>query len=121
MKRLLGVFLILLYTGGANARVRHRVAPKKRTAHLVSFDIDVTNDPNLKTVVGPKCSGSAALRAQVLLDRAHFSVGEIDGSYGDNMRNTVASYQLAHGLPDDGIVNEQTWDVLNSDTQPVLG
>src|SRR5207253_6798494 len=95
--------------------------PKKRTARVVSFDVDATNDPNLKSLVGPQSSGSSVLRAQILLDRAHFPVGEIDGSYGGNMRSTVASYQLAHGLPDDGIVNDQTWEVLNVDMQPVLG
>jgi lipoprotein-anchoring transpeptidase ErfK/SrfK len=119
MTRFLWVALILLYVGSADARERHRVPPKKH-ARRATLDVNAANDPNLKTVVGPHSSGSAVLRAQILLDRAHFSLGQIDGSYGDNMRNTVKAYQSAHELPADGVVNAQTWDALDSDTSPVL-
>ena len=71
-------------------------------------------------VVGHNDVGSAVLRAQILLDRAHFSVGEIDGSFGANMVNTVRTYQAAHNLPVDGIVKADTWAALNADTQPAL-
>jgi lipoprotein-anchoring transpeptidase ErfK/SrfK len=85
------------------------------------LNAETANNPKLTTPVGPRSSGSAALRAQVLLDRAHFPVGEIDAAYGTNMRLAVKAYQLAHSLPDSGIVDPQTWEALNSDTGPVLG
>nr|MDQ3039271.1 peptidoglycan-binding protein [Pseudomonadota bacterium] len=39
------------------------------------------------------------LRAQVLLERAHFSAGVIDGQTGGNTRRALRAYQSAHGLP----------------------
>src|ERR1700730_11389115 len=105
MKRFLGFALMLRCAGSVDARARRQVAPKKKHAPRITFDVDATNDPNLKKVVGPHSSGSATLRAQILLDRAHFSMGEIDGSYGDNMRNAIKAYQAALELPVDGVVN----------------
>jgi lipoprotein-anchoring transpeptidase ErfK/SrfK len=60
------------------------------------------------------------VRAQILLDRAHFSCGEIDGDYGTNLEKTVAAFQRAHDLPDNGEVGPETWALLNQDQAPAL-
>ncbi len=38
------------------------------------------------------------IKTEVLLDRAHFSPGVIDGRPGENLTNALAAYRKAHGL-----------------------
>ena len=47
-----------------------------------------------------------ALVAQVLLDRAHFSPGVVDGIMGGNTRRAISAYQRANGLSVDGDLSE---------------
>ena len=48
------------------------------------------------------------LRAQLLLDRAHYSVGVIDGRWGRNSAIAVWWWQHAHGIEPTGDVDEAT-------------
>ncbi len=66
-------------------------------------------------------SGAAGmLRAQVLLDRAHFSPGEIDAAGGGNTRAAIAAYQRSRELEPSGELDAETWSALNADAAPVL-
>ncbi len=65
-------------------------------------------------------SRSATLRAQILLDRAHFSPGQIDGAPGSNTRRAVAGFQAAHDVDASGELDAATWTALTRDTAPAL-
>ncbi len=85
-----------------------------------AFDEARVNNPNLITPVRPGSSGAAVLRAQILLDRAKFSCGEIDGAYGRNLGMAIKAYQEAHDIAVTGVVGPQMWKLLNADEAPAL-
>ena len=70
--------------------------------------------------VTPQAKKNALIRAEVLLARAHFSPGVIDGQDGGNLQNAIAAFEAAHGLPVDGKMDEAVWEALAKDTQPAL-
>ncbi len=80
------------------------------------IQVDVVDDPALRETVGPKASREAILRVQVLLDRARFSVGEIDAKYGRNTRSAISAFQGARGLRRTGVVDDATWSALAAGT-----
>src|SRR5690606_22446331 len=62
----------------------------------------------------------ALLRAQVLLERARFSPGQIDGGAGDNTSRAIAGFQRARGLEPTGQLDQPTWQALERDAAPAL-
>ena len=59
-------------------------------------------------------------RAQILLDRARFSPGEIDGIYGDDFGVAIKGYQEDHGLKPTGTIDTGMWSLLDRDTGSLL-
>ncbi len=52
------------------------------------------------------------LRAQVLMDRAWVSPGEIDGRPGTNTSRAIGGFQRLSGLPITGLLDDATWEAL---------
>jgi len=61
------------------------------------------------------------VRIQVLLDRAHFSPGVIDGYDGENVRKAVSAYQEANNLTVNGLADDALLTRLEqADSSPAL-
>jgi len=86
----------------------------------VVLTTDAVNDATLLEVVDAKAGRVSTLRAQILLDRAHFSPGEIDAAFGGNMRKAITAYQTGKGLTVTGTIDAATWASLNADDLPAL-
>jgi lipoprotein-anchoring transpeptidase ErfK/SrfK len=102
----------------AAATVKARSASKK--APRPKYDLAAVNNPATVDVLKEDDAGTAALRAQILLDRAHFSVGEIDGRVGTNTLRVVDAFRAARGLPPGQTADQDVWNALNADTGEAL-
>jgi peptidoglycan hydrolase-like protein with peptidoglycan-binding domain len=76
-------------------------------------------EPSKKTLSDTK-STPAGVRLQVLLDRAHFSPGEIDGRFGENAKKALRAYEGAQQLASSDEVGPDVWTKLASDDRPVM-
>jgi lipoprotein-anchoring transpeptidase ErfK/SrfK len=73
--------------------------------------------PAKKTLSNEKPT-PAGVRLQVLLDRAHFSPGEIDGKFGENARKALRAFAEARQLPSSDELTDDVWRALQADDKP---
>jgi lipoprotein-anchoring transpeptidase ErfK/SrfK len=104
------VTMLILPLAGVAAPAKPSAAPIDAAA------INAVQDP----LIGLGARGPAVVRAQILLARAHFSCGQIDGEFGTNLEKTITAFQQFRNLPADGNVNRETWEALNADTAAAI-
>jgi lipoprotein-anchoring transpeptidase ErfK/SrfK len=92
---------------------------KAKTAPPAAFDTSAVNKPGNRPL-HDKDAGPEVLRAQILLDRAGFSVGEMDAQVGTNMVHAILGFRGAHQLAAEPSIDEAVWKALNTDASPAL-
>jgi lipoprotein-anchoring transpeptidase ErfK/SrfK len=93
------------------------VSPMQAAAISAAAANNAVGNPNLTSSTK---RSAAVVRAQVLLDRAHFSPGEIDGIFGGTMRGAMSAFNLSRKTKAGASVSAATWKALNLDTAPVI-
>jgi lipoprotein-anchoring transpeptidase ErfK/SrfK len=68
----------------------------------------------------PETPKPEIIRAQILLDRARFSPGIIDGFGGENTRQAIAAFEEANDLPVDGELDAEVFERLTQTAASVL-
>ena len=115
----ISLFCTALGLAGGTAIAQTAKAGSKASASA-GFDMDAFNNASDSPLLKNGSKGAAVARAQIMLDRAWFSCGEIDGRYAANMQRMVKAYQTARGLKATGTVTAETWQSLREDGTPLL-
>jgi lipoprotein-anchoring transpeptidase ErfK/SrfK len=90
----------------------------------IAAGIDATSINNAeyraKSPSGGKIN-SSIVKVQVLLDRARFSPGEIDGKLGENAQKALKAFAEANGLASDKPLTSEIWTkLLETSKDPVI-
>jgi len=109
---------LMSYLAGQPNGKSRVVAPRAATGGRI--EANAVNDVKTAPILIEGNSGSAPLRAQILLDRMGLSVGEIDGRIGKNTFRAISGLRAARDWAESEMIDEPIWMVLNMDSTPVL-
>ena len=92
------------------------------SAEAASLELGAVNEAQLQLPLRAKERINPTLvKAQVLLDRAHFSPGEIDGKFGENFKKALIAFAATQGLNSKGELTDEIWQKLTATSSvPVL-
>jgi lipoprotein-anchoring transpeptidase ErfK/SrfK len=106
---------ILALAGAAAGAQRPAATPAARSTAASEIE-----DATKTGALGPGAVGPRVTRAQILLDRARFSPGQIDGLYGEDLGVAVKGYRENHGLKSIATIDAEMWHLLDRDAGPLL-
>ena len=119
--RLTAAILIAFATMPAFAQESpEKAEPAAPSTTVTETPADNAQADTAPTTAATDVQAEPALRAQVLLERAAFSPGELDGAWGSKSRQAMAGFQQAHGLAVTGELDDATLAELDKDTAPAL-
>src|SRR5258708_8786011 len=99
---------------GASPAARHGASH----AATPALDAQAVNDAQFSAPAGKASargpSPATIIKEEILLDRADFSPGEIDGKAGANDQKALAAFQQANGLKPTGRLDAETWTRLTA-------
>ncbi len=91
------------------------------------LDMEAVNNSDWSAAEGKQGKGKqkevnpALIKTQVLLDRARFSPGVIDGHNGENLQNAIKAFEKDRKLQPDGTLDQEVWAKLNeTSSDPAL-
>jgi lipoprotein-anchoring transpeptidase ErfK/SrfK len=93
---------LFMPTGQSEARSQKPQTSALTPEHVNAAELKASSPLN-------SLSAEISLKLQVLLDRAHFSPGEIDSRLGDNTSKAYRAFALASGLAADEVVTPDGW------------
>ncbi len=100
-------------------------APKPALPSARAADLDKVNNAAFDPNAPPSAASSPTapketpadpmlIKAEVLLTRARFSPGAIDGKAGTNLKHAIAAFQTSKNLSDSGALDADTWKALTA-------
>lgn len=101
-----GVLIVLLCLICGSAQAVHK------KAHAPALTQESIENTQWSGKIPSGSLNPLIVKAEVLLDRAAFSPGEIDGRGGENFEKALKAYQQANELDPTGRLDQPTWDSL---------
>lgn len=104
----------------ASKKKTNKTGERSRIVEQPPLDANAVNGAAWNSQLPNDAQTAAIIRAQILLDRANFSPGEIDGAGGVNMQRALRAFQTTRNLPTTGKMDDTTWQALLADSAPAL-